>query len=334
MSAAGTDATPRPPPEQSERSAWGLETPALGLAFGGAHAPDTFERQRRWVLRAEALGVHSIWLPEMHFAKGVCPAPLLGLSAFASITERVRLGTTSLLLPLHPAERLAADVATLDRLSGGRVLLGLGRGFRKPVFDAFGVDPSTKRDRFDESLEAMLGIWSQEAGAGAFVDAERPFPPLAVAAFGRKGLSQAARHGLPYLASPMEPLSILAENRAHHLAELEAAGHTHRPVSVAMRTLFAARDDTVARRVRAAFERSDAAPAVRLPKSVARAMDAPLAERLWVGTRNEVADMLARAHAELDLDLLIARPEIPAASETEQIESIEWLAAEGMAAAR
>ena len=90
-------------------------------------------------------------------------------------------------------------------MSRGRVILGLGRGFRAPLFRAFGIDPKTKRDRFDACLDAMLEHWEQssegEASEGAAVPSggcrirapwQTPHPPLAVAAFGPLGLAQAA----------------------------------------------------------------------------------------------------------------------------------------------
>ena len=98
--------------------AWGLERPALGISLGGTHGPDQAERHRAWTERAERLGLHSLWLPEMHFQPGVCPAPLIELAGFAARTERLRLGTTSLLLPLLSAVLLR--VSTRHTLSAVR----------------------------------------------------------------------------------------------------------------------------------------------------------------------------------------------------------------------
>ena len=104
----------------------------LGLALGGLDARDGWERAFARAARAEALGFHSLWLPEAHFAPGATPSPLVALAAFAARTERIRLGTTSLLLPVRPAAQVAEEVATLDRLSGGRVWpdAGVWRGSR------------------------------------------------------------------------------------------------------------------------------------------------------------------------------------------------------------
>jgi alkanesulfonate monooxygenase SsuD/methylene tetrahydromethanopterin reductase-like flavin-dependent oxidoreductase (luciferase family) len=112
---------------------------------------------------AEELGYHSIWLPENHFDPGgSCPSPLLLLAAAAARTSRLRIGTTSYLLPVRHPVQVAEDVAVLDRLSGGRVVFGIGRGFRPALFRTFGVPASEKRDRFEAALRTLLGAWRGE----------------------------------------------------------------------------------------------------------------------------------------------------------------------------
>ena len=97
---------------------------------------------------AEGLGFDSFWLPESHFTgRGALPAPLLQLAAVAGRTRRLRLGTTSYLLPVRNALQVAEEVAVLDQLSGGRVILGVGRGVRPALFTAYGVPEREKRDR-------------------------------------------------------------------------------------------------------------------------------------------------------------------------------------------
>ena len=76
--------------------------------------------------RAEALGYESFWLPENHFNPGAIPDPLMLLAAVAAATKRIQLATTSYLLPLRNPLQAAEQVAVLDQLSGGRVLLGVG----------------------------------------------------------------------------------------------------------------------------------------------------------------------------------------------------------------
>jgi alkanesulfonate monooxygenase SsuD/methylene tetrahydromethanopterin reductase-like flavin-dependent oxidoreductase (luciferase family) len=101
---------------------------------------------------AERLGYGSFWLPEHHFGDaGAIPAPLLLLAAVAARTTRLRIATTSFLLPVRHPIHVAEEVAVLDRLSGGRVILGVGRGFRGALFTAFHVPAAEKRDRFERT---------------------------------------------------------------------------------------------------------------------------------------------------------------------------------------
>jgi alkanesulfonate monooxygenase SsuD/methylene tetrahydromethanopterin reductase-like flavin-dependent oxidoreductase (luciferase family) len=302
-----------------------------------------------WVDRAESLGLHSVWIPEMHFAPGVATSPLLVLAACAARSPRLRLGTTSLLLPIRPPLRTAEEAAALDRLSQGRLILGLGRGFRAPLFDAFGIDPATKRDRFDAALDLMLARWAgrpvsfdgtpfdsrNDAADPRAKNAASPFqsphPPLAVAAFGRKGLLQAARRALPYLASPLEPFDLVEENLAFHRSNLPASADPSRIVVPIMRTIYTAASDAEAKRVRQALEaemRRARQSRTRLPAAIARAAGAPVSERAVVGTRAEVTDQLARYRERLGMDLLIARPQIADAPQPECEAALERLAYE------
>ena len=144
-----------PPPRPS------LMASARSASASRSAVPATLPRGgRRSTLAAWAdqHGFDSIWLPEGHLRPGATASPLVALAALAART-RARLGTTSLLISIHDPLRVAAEVATLDQLSGGRVILGVGRGFEPAMFDAFGIDPRNKRDRFDEALDAILARW-------------------------------------------------------------------------------------------------------------------------------------------------------------------------------
>lgn len=312
-------------PLEAERRAWGLERPALGISLGGDAGRASLAGRRRWVELAEALGLHSVWLPEMHFERGVCPAPLLELAGWAPTTRRLRLGTTSLLLPLHPPDELAAEIAALDQVSDGRALIGLGRGFQKRMLEAFRVPPAEKRDRFDEALDRMLALWA-EAGDPAcrFATRQRPHPPLAVAAFGPKGLAQAARRGLPYLASPVETLDQIELNQSLHRAGLP---DPDRPtLSLAMRTVFVSDDPQACAAIREQLAREMSARRTGLPRAVNTALEAPIGERVVVGGIGEVIERLVRDRARLGLDLLIVRPQVEGIERAVLERSLESLA--------
>lgn len=307
------------------RAAWGLERPALGLSLGGNAERGSRLARLRWIEQAESLGLHSVWLPEMHFERGVCPAPLVELATWAPVTTRLRLGTTSLLLPLHPPDELAAEIAALDQLSAGRALIGLGRGFQRRMLEAFRVDPAEKRDRFDEALDRMLTLWNEaRRRGGAFATHCDPHPPLAVAAFGPKGLAQAARRGLPYLASPVETLEQIEQNLRRHREGLPEPKRP--PLTLVMRTVFVS--DAPAERAAIRERLAQEIPARRtgLPRAIHAAIEAPLEERVLVGSPEEVIERLVRDRMRVPFDLLIVRPALEGIAPEVLERSLAWLA--------
>ncbi len=263
----------------------------------------------------------------MHFASGGCPAPLIELARHAAAAPTLRFGTTSLLLPLHPPERLAAEIATLDRLTRGQVLLGLGRGFQKRMLEAFGVPLAEKRDRFDAALDRLFALWAEGNEKGsALATFTRPHPPLAVAAFGPKGLAQAARRGLPYLASPVETLDRIAENQARHRSLLpEASQH---PLSLVMRTVFVSRTEADRDRARRSLEREMAGRRSGMPDRIREALAAPVDERAIIGDVDEVRRRLLEDRRRLKIDLLIVRAQLQGVDQTALDESLSLLSRE------
>lgn len=287
---------------------------------------------------AESLGFDSLFLPESHFAGAASiPSPLLLLAAAAARTTRLRLGTTSFLLPVRNPIHVAEEVAVLDRLSGGRVILGMGRGFRGALFTAFEVPATEKRDRFDASLAVMRRAWAGEAvawedGIGEGADptpvrvsplpVQQPHPPLWVAAFGPKAVEQAGRLGLPYLASPIESLAVLEANYARH-REVLAGAAVAVPV---MRTLFVSRKAAGVERARAALAQQAAALAKAPAASLRRAAAAAPEDWAILGGPDEVAEGVRRYREKLGITHLIARVQIPGLAREEIEASLREIA--------
>ncbi len=308
-------------------------------ALGGS-SPEGMAGFLRQAELAEELGYHSIWLPESHFdPAGSCPSPLLLLAAAAARTSRIRLGTTSYLLPVRHPIHVAEEVAVLDQLSGGRVIFGVGRGFRSTLFTTFGVPASEKRDRFELALETVLRAWrgepiSPEGGAEATPvrvnpqPVQKPHPPIWVAAFGPKALTQVGRLGLPYLASPVETLERLVENYARHREALPD-GARESPLEVpVIRTVFVSRDPARARDVRDALENQARGIAKRLGGRFAGLAEEHVDSWALVGEPGEVAERLSLYRERIGLSLLIARAQVPEISPEESETSVRLLAEE------
>jgi len=148
-------------------------------------------------------------LPEM--IAGGMGEPLIALSFLAAHTSRIRLGTGVLILPQRNPVYLAKEVATLDRLSRGRVDLGVGIGWQREEFAACGVDWAGRGRRADEYLELLRALWCEDPARfnGRFWQlpdcrqvpgpVQRPHPPLHVAGESDAALRRAARSGQGWL---------------------------------------------------------------------------------------------------------------------------------------
>jgi probable F420-dependent oxidoreductase len=88
--------------------------------------------------------------------------PLVTLSLVAAVTDRVRLGTSVLVLPYRNPVNLAAEAAALDVLSDGRFVLGVGAGWMREEFRALGIDPAERGARTDEHIEVLRALWTQD----------------------------------------------------------------------------------------------------------------------------------------------------------------------------
>jgi probable F420-dependent oxidoreductase len=139
----------------------------IGLFTGQipADSDRTFETEYRETLDlvrlAEALGFDSAWVSEHHGSSdGYLPSLLPMLAAFAAVTERITLGTGIVLTPFHDPLRLAEDAAVVDQLSGGRLVLGLGIGWRGEEFRMFGVPVTERVQRTEETIEICRRAWT------------------------------------------------------------------------------------------------------------------------------------------------------------------------------
>ena len=200
--------------------------------------PETNAERFALIEEAEELGFGAFWLNEEHFQDyaRLGASPLVIGAAIAARTKRMRIGTAVILLPLHQPVDLAEQLATLDVISGGRLIVGLGLGYRDAENEAMGVDPRERVGRFEEGLQALDRLWSGEPVdlrgkyfplRGVRISmppAQRPRPPVWLAANTDVGVRRAARLGDAWLMNPHTTLDALARQVALFRETRRAAG--------------------------------------------------------------------------------------------------------------
>jgi len=168
---------------------------------------------------AEASGFDSCFFGEHHQDRdGFLPSPLIVASAVAAQTRRLRVGTSVILLPLHHPVRVAEDVITLDLVSKGRVILGVGVGYQPADFRAFGVPMEHRAALFEEGVEIIRRCWTGEPFSfrGAHYALEdvqirprpyqRPAPPLWIGASVPAAIRRAGHLADAFVGTPSTTL--------------------------------------------------------------------------------------------------------------------------------
>src|SRR5215468_7213333 len=191
---------------------------------------------------AEASGFDSCFFGEHHQDRdGFLPSPLIVATAVAARTSRLRVGTSVILLPLHHPVRVAEDVITLDLVSKGRVILGVGIGYQPADFRAFSVPMEDRAGRFEESIDILRRCWAGERfsfhGKHYSLDdvqiLPRPYqmsgPPLWIGASIDAAARRAGRIADGFVGTPSTGMA-----NAVHLADVykEAARKAGRPAEV------------------------------------------------------------------------------------------------------
>ena len=118
---------------------------------------EIFSRGTDLAKTADKLGFESVWCAEHHFSTyGYLSRPLMFASHLATQTEKIRVGSAVVVLPLHHPLIVAEEIATADLLSNGRLDIGLGRGYQVYEFERLGMKLEESRERFEEAVDILL----------------------------------------------------------------------------------------------------------------------------------------------------------------------------------
>jgi alkanesulfonate monooxygenase SsuD/methylene tetrahydromethanopterin reductase-like flavin-dependent oxidoreductase (luciferase family) len=201
-----------------------------------------------YVATAERLGFESVFLTEHHFTGlNQASSPMTLLAYMAAETSRIRLGTGVTVLPWHNPIVIAEQAATVDVLSGGRLDLGVGRGFRASEFEGFGLSMDEATERYDEAVQIILKAWRSEgrwSHHGRFWQLEEVIvepepvqvggPPIWVGAGSERSLGQAAENGFRVLLDQIGTFETTGERVAAYREKLTDLGREFSPYDVAV----------------------------------------------------------------------------------------------------
>jgi alkanesulfonate monooxygenase SsuD/methylene tetrahydromethanopterin reductase-like flavin-dependent oxidoreductase (luciferase family) len=189
---------------------------------------------------AERWGLDAMWLAEIHVApeRSVCSAPLTLASAIAARTRRMKIGTGVQVLPLCHPLRLAEEAATVDQISHGRLIFGIGRSGFPRTYEAYGVPYGESRERFTETLEILKRAWTEDTFSyhGKYFSCEnvrltpkpfqKPWPDIRVAANSADTFPAIARLGHAVLVAVRQgTLEELEPNIRAYREAWKEAGH-------------------------------------------------------------------------------------------------------------
>ena len=206
----------------------------------GAGDAAAFDQALDEVEAAERYGLDAVWLAELHGApeRSVLSSPMMVASAIAARTSRIKIGIAVQVLPLSHPLRLAEEAATIDQISHGRLIYGIGRSGVVRTYEDYGISYGESRERFAETLEILKKAWTELTFSyeGKYYSFNRvsvtpkphqkPYPELRMAAATPETFPQIGRLGLPiFVAVRQGPFVQLAERIKSYREAYAAAGH-------------------------------------------------------------------------------------------------------------
>jgi probable F420-dependent oxidoreductase len=235
---------------------------------------------RRILDRADALPLHSVWVQEQIIGATPSLEPVEMLTWAAALSSRVRLGVAVLLTTMRGPVHLAKSLATLDHLSGGRLIAGVGLGGNVPIYPAYGIGAEHRVTRFVEGIEIMRRLWTEprvsfsgrfwqlDAAAMEPKPVQRPHPPLWFGAHHPAAIERAVAFGDGFIGAGSAPLAAFAHQVRLLDTALTKAGRERATFPIGKRVYIAVDEDEAraVRRLEEWFGRfySDAALARRV----------------------------------------------------------------------
>lgn len=213
----------------------------VGIFYGTQHFPDAdmrraFECHLEQVRAMRDTGFDSLMIAQHYLTypdQFFQTTPML--ARLAAETGDMQIGTNILVLPLHNIIDIAEQYATMDIISGGRMIMGIALGYREAEYEAFGVEKKTRAKRFDEQIDALKLLWEQDNATfeGQHVrfknisirpkPLQKPRPPIWIGAASDPAVKRAALKGDAWIASSVPTFSAIKEQIGmYHRTRAEA----------------------------------------------------------------------------------------------------------------
>ncbi len=211
-------------------------------------APIDMESVRRVAQRADALGFKDLWVTENTLDDSFSFDAMVILTYAAALTQRIRLGVSVVVLPLHSPVHVAHQIASLDYVSGGRAILGVGLG-RAAHYRDFQVPLDRRVRRFNEGVEVIKALWTKpeadyhgeifDVQAGmAIKPIQKPHPPIWVGAYNPNGYRRAARIADGWMGAGGSSKAALAEAVTILHESLDQAGRDPAAFAISKRVFM------------------------------------------------------------------------------------------------
>ena len=283
---------------------------------------EIYERGLEQAQAAEALGYRNIWLAEHHFSTyGYLSRPLQLATYIAAKTTKLRVGTAVIVVPLHHPLVIAEEIAMADVLSGGRLDIGLGRGYQRYEFERFGLKLDSDGQRWDEALDIVVKSFegrpfSYEGKVFNVPETslfpqplQKPHPPIWITAQSQYSLEAAARRRFNVLTGGFGvPIERLAEFGGHFKRVTAEMKPAERPLVGVQRAVYVTKDEADAREaaeqarwnmrvtlsLRNNYEQVDRGRAVPVPAKTEPGIDELLDRYLVIGTPDTVIRQIER----------------------------------------
>ena len=236
----------------SEHTPCGIEIPQVFL-----DGPVDIEHIRKFVMKAETLGYESLWLQERILSDFAMLEPVSLLNYVAAITTKLRLGVSVVLLTLRNPIQLAKSFSTLDCMSGGRAILGvgLGGGHLGSHEEIFGYSREKRVRRFTEAVQIMRLLWTERKASfqGSFWNfkdismepkpIQKPHVPVWFGGHHENALRRAVRYGDGWMGAGSSSSSACVRESAMIRRFLEEANRDQGTFGIAKRVYLAVDDD-------------------------------------------------------------------------------------------